>query len=215
MKKRLAVLLVAAAVLVGAATLCHAAETPTVYVADSGSDSAAGTADAPLATLYAAFRALPSGGRVVVCGTLHTGAVVLPAADGLITLTAADESAALSMSGNITFQSAVELENLHIVVTVKNLVFLCGGNYARFGEGLTVTTSGDGVTLPGITAGSSGAVSPNGTYLEICSGSWYRIRGGARGTSSAAQSASITVAAQFSGRSPARRRFSSAASSGY
>ena len=193
MKKRLAVLLITAIVLLGAAMLCHAAETPTVYVDDSGNDSAAGTADAPLATLYAAFRALPSGGRVVVRGTLHTGAVVLPAADGLITLTGADESAVLSMGGNITFQSAVELENLHIAVTVKNLVFLCGGNYARFGEGLTVTTSGSGVTLPGITAGSSGAVSPNGTYLEICSGSWYRIRGGARGTSSAAQSGDVCL----------------------
>lgn len=193
MRNKWVVLLLCAAVFIGMAVFCSAAEEPTVYVSAQGSDSAAGTADAPLATLYAAFRALPSGGKVVVRGTLYTAAAVFPKADGLITLIGEDDDSALYMSGNITFQSAVELENLRITATKKNLVFLCGGNYARFGEGLTVTASGTDVNLPGITAGSTGSASPNGSYLEICSGSWNRIRGGARGTSSAAQTGDACI----------------------
>ena len=162
-----------------------AADVPTVYIAAGGDDSAAGTADAPLASLYGAFRALPDGGRAIVCGRIESNAAVLPAAAGLITVCGEDAEAVLFMGGNITFQSAVEIENLHIVPTAKNLVFLCGGNYARFGDGLTVTAA-DGANLPGITAGASGTVPTDSSYLEICSGSWYRIRGGARGAASAA-----------------------------
>ena len=162
-----------------------AADVPTVYIAAGGDDSAAGTADAPLASLYGAFRALPDGGRAIVCGRIESNAGVLPASAGLITVCGEDAEAVLFMGGNITFQSAVEIENLHIVPTAKNLVFLCGGNYARFGDGLTVTAA-DGANLPGITAGASGTVPTDSSYLEICSGSWYRIRGGARGAASAA-----------------------------
>ena len=162
-----------------------AADVPTVYIAAGGDDSAVGTADAPLASLYGAFRALPDGGRAIVCGRIESNAAVLPASAGLITICGEDAEAVLFMGGNITFQSAVEIENLHIVPTAKNLVFLCGGNYARFGDGLTVTAA-DGANLPGITAGASGTVPTDSSYLEICSGSWYRIRGGARGAASAA-----------------------------
>lgn len=180
-----------------ASILCFAAaaaEKPTVYVSGFGNDSAAGTADAPLKTLYAAFRALPSGGTVYLNDTVQLSASTeLPAAEGLITVTSAPEkSAAIYMGGNILLSSAVKFENMKIVTTAKNLVFICSGNYACFGEGLTVTASSS-ATLPGITAGHSGAVAASGTYLEICSGSWYRIRGGARGTNSAVQTGDVTV----------------------
>lgn len=179
---RMTVLLVLCAVFFCA--VC-AADVPTVYVAADGDDSAAGTADAPLATLYGAFRALPDGGKAVVCGRIESGTAVLPAADGIVTICGTDANAVLALRGSITFQSAVEMENLHIAAAAKNLIFLCGGNFARFGEGLTVTAEGD-ANLPGITAGASGTVPADSSYLEICSGSWYRIRGGARGAASAA-----------------------------
>lgn len=182
-------LLASAALFCGSAS---AADRPTVYIAADGSDSAAGTADAPLASLYGAFRALPDGGRAVVRGRITGRAAVLPASAGLITVCGEDAEAALFMGGNITFQSAVEIENLHIVPTAKNLVFLCGGNYARFGDGLAVTAA-DGVNLPGITAGAGGTIPADGTYLEICSGAWFRVRGGARGTSSAKTNGPVCV----------------------
>ena len=170
----------------------------TVYVTPFGNDNAAGTLDAPLKSLYAAFRALPEGGKVVVCGSITADATVLPESKGLITISSLDAedyrvsageggSGIIYMGGNITLSSAVKFENLDILVTKKNLVFICNGNYACFGEGITVTTASDEVTLPGIVAGRSGTTPANGTYLEICSGTWNRVRGGSRGTSSAAQ----------------------------
>ena len=127
-----------------ASILCFAAtaaEEPTVYVSGFGNDSAAGTADAPVKTLYAAFRALPSGGTVYLNDTVQLStSTELPAADGLITVTSAPgKSAAIYMGGNILLSSAVKFENLKIVTTAKDLVFICSGNYACFGEGLTVT----------------------------------------------------------------------------
>ncbi len=181
------------------AMLCigaFASEEPTVYVSGVGNDANAGTATAPVKTLYAAFRALPNGGKVILKDTLTLSATSneLPASNGLITVTSDEgKTATIYLGGNLLLGSAVKFENLKITATKKNLVIICGGNYACFGEGLTVTTSGSNVTLPGITAGTSGAVPANGTYIEICSGSWYRIRGGARGTSSAVQTGDVTI----------------------
>ncbi len=205
MQKRFLLLLMP---LIGAAlAICPilAADTaePTVYVAGWGNDSAAGTsANAPFKTLYAAARALPSGGRIVLCGALTQEATELPATDGLLTITSvADKdyrttengSAVLYLGGNLSLRGPVEFENINLTATVKNLVILCHGNYTRMGEGITTAAVGEDVLLPGITAGSTGAASSDGAYLEICSGDWYRIRGGARGTSSVAQEGDIFI----------------------
>ena len=175
-----------------------AADQATVYVSPFGNDNAAGTLDAPVRSLYAAFRALPDGGKIVICGAITIEATELPSSNGLITISSLDAedyrssageggSGIIYMGGNITLTSPVKFEYLDILVTKKNLVFICNGNYACFGEGITVTTSSEEVTLPGIVAGRGGATPADGTYLEICSGSWNRVRGGSRGTSSAAQ----------------------------
>ena len=189
-----------AATVVTCILLClstFAAEEPTVYVTPFGNDSAAGTADAPFASLYAAFRALPDGGTVVLQGAITMAATELPSTDGLVTITSktatedyrvsAGGSGIIYMGGNITLTSPIKFENIDILATKKNLVFVCNGHYACFGEGITVTVSGEDVTLPGIVAGRSGATPADGTYLEICSGNWNRVRAGSRGTSSAAQ----------------------------
>ncbi len=181
-----------------------AADEPTIYVSPLGDDAAAGTFDTPVKTLYAAFRALPNGGKVVVCGAITLDATELPSSNGLITVTSLDDtdyrasagqggSGIVYMKGHVNITSPVKFENLDILATVKNLVFICNGNYVCFGEGLSVTTSSADVTLPGIVAGRSGATPANGTYVEICSGTWNRVRGGSRGTSSAAQTGDACI----------------------
>lgn len=176
-----------------------AASDAKIYVSPLGNDSSIGTFEAPVKTLYAAFRALPNGGTVVVCGAITVQATQLPTANGLITVTSVDGdedyrtsagnggSGIIYMQGNVNITSPIKFENLDIIATVKNLVFMCNGNYVCFGEGLTVTTSSEDITLPGIVGGRSGATPASGTYVEICSGTWNRVRGGNRGTSSAAQ----------------------------
>lgn len=201
--KLLLLLTLACAALTALPTLAADPAQPTVYVAGWGNDSAAGTsADAPFKTLYAAARALPSGGRIVLCGALTQTATELPATDGLLTITsvadkdyrmAENGSAVLSLGGNLSLRGPVKFENINLTATVKNLVILCHGNYTRMGEGITTAAVGEGVLLPGITAGSTGAASSDGAYLEICSGDWYRIRGGARGTSSVAQAGDVFI----------------------
>ncbi|MBQ8837351.1 MAG: family 43 glycosylhydrolase [Clostridia bacterium] len=197
MKKIIVIL----AVLVTGLLLCvsaFAVDQPTVYVSPFGNDSNSGTLDAPLKSLYAAFRALPDGGKAVVCGAITVPATELPASNGLITVSSLDAedyrvsageggSGIIYLSGNVTVTSAVKFEYVDILTTSKNLVFLCNGNYACFGEGITVTTSGEDINHPSLVAGRTGATPADGTYLEVCSGTWYRVRGGSRGTSSAAQ----------------------------
>ncbi|MBE6679332.1 MAG: hypothetical protein E7598_02275 [Ruminococcaceae bacterium] len=189
------------AVLVTCFVLCLSAlaiDQPTVYITPFGDDSGAGTLDSPLKSLYAAFRALPSGGKIVVCGVVTVDATQLPSSEGLITISSLDAedyrvstgeggSGIIYMNGNINITSPIKFEYIDILTTKKNLVFQCNGNYACFGEGITVTTTNDEVNHPSIVAGCSGATPATGTYLEICSGTWYRVRGGSRGTSSAPQ----------------------------
>ena len=178
---------------------------PTVYVSSAqGNDESAGTADAPLKTLYAGFRALPNGGRIVVTDAILLSEVTneFPKVDGLITVTSVGDkdyrtagggSASIRMLGHIALKSPVRFENLKIVTLGKNLVFLCNGYYTCFGEGLTVTAGGSSATLPSIVGGTQGRLPAEGTYVEIHSGSWLRARGGARGTG-ATQRGDITFA---------------------
>ncbi len=177
---------------------------PTVYVSAFGNDENTGTRESPLKTLYSAVRALPTGGKVVVLDTIRVAATEFPEVDGLVTITSmdgdkdlrssVDGNASIYLSGNLNFTGAMKFEYLDIVTAAKNLVFMCNGNYACFGEGLNVTAGTAEVNLPSIAAGRSGATPAVGTYLEIHSGNWYRVRGGSRGTSSAVQTGDITMA---------------------
>lgn len=204
MLKKIFLLALSALLLCIGFTLLPTAAEPTVYVSSAGSDSGKGTVAEPFATLYTAFRALPYGGKVVVCGPLNLAATELPESRGLITVTSVgDEDYRLSggtgdaviyLSGNITIKSAVKFENLDINATTTNLVFICHGNYVCFGENLNITRANDQINFPGIVAGSTGATSSNGSFIEIYSGNWFRVRGGARGTSSAPQEGGVLLA---------------------
>ena len=194
-------LIIFATVVITCVVLCLSAlaiDQPTVYVTPFGNDANTGTLDSPLASLYAAFRALPDGGKIVVCGAITVSTTELPSTNGLITISSLDAedyrvssgeggSGIIYMGGNITITSPIKFEYIDFIATKTNLVFMCNGNYACFGDGITVTTTNAEVNYPSIVAGRSGATPANGTYLEVCSGTWHRVRGGSRSTSSAAQ----------------------------
>lgn len=199
MKKLLSFLLIFC--VLGIIAYADSAE-PTVYVSAFGNDSDAGTIDAPVKTLYSAFRALPTGGKVVILDTIRVAATEFPETDGLVTITSKTDvdyrsshggNASIYLSGNLNFTGATKIEYVDIVTTAKNLVLMCNGNYACFGEGISVKAGTEEVNLPSIAAGRSGATPAESTYLEIHSGDWFRVRGGSRGTSSAAQKGDITL----------------------
>lgn len=165
----------------------------TVYISGFGNDANAGTVDAPVKSLYAAMRALPNGGTAVVMDPLSLTEAnnEFPKVDGLVTITsladkdyrtAENGNAAIYLHGHVQLKSPMRFENLHIVACEPNLVFLCNGYYTCFGESVTTAAASDTDTLPGITGGAQGRYPASDCYVEICSGNWYRIRGGHRGT---------------------------------
>ncbi|MBQ9429861.1 MAG: family 43 glycosylhydrolase [Clostridia bacterium] len=206
MNKKLLLLVLALFLLGACFALSVSAAGQTVYVAgdNAGSDANSGTYESPFASLYAAFRALPYGGKVVVCGPVNLAATELPTTHAPVTVTSVDDedyrastgagSAVINMSGNFIIKSAIKFENIDINVSATDLVFLCHGNYVCFGEGLTVTRSSDDINFPSITAGGTGPVSPNGSFVEIYSGNWFRMRGGARGAPSAPHEGDVLLA---------------------
>ena len=179
------------------ALLCFgaaASEEPTVYVSSTGNDTSAGTPDAPLQTIYAGFRALPNGGKMVLMTEMELSQTTneFPKADGLVTITSHDgttdyrkNGASVVMGGSIALKSPVKFEDLAFTITAKNLVFLCNGYYTCFGEGLTMTLQGTDVTYPSIVGGTQGRLPANGSFVEVHSGTWLRARTGARGTGAA------------------------------
>ena len=174
----------------------------TVYISASGDDTALGTAQAPMKSLYAAIRALPYGGTIVVCDEIVLESTELPKANGLITITSVDSNtdyrtlgnACLALGGNIYLKSAVKFENLDFTFFESNINFVCNGNYACFGEGLNFTPTANTLTYPLIVAGSIGLVAADGGYVEVHSGTYSRIYGGAIGINSAAHGGNTTIA---------------------
>ena len=170
-------------------SFCALASEPTVYIATNGNDQNTGTAAAPLKTLYAGFRALPNGGKIVMTGATHLSEATneFPKVDGLITITSVGDKdyrnsgAGLYLSGHISIKSPVKFENIKIIPTEKLLVFLCNGYYTCFGEGIECAP-GASASYPSIVGGTQGRYPANGSHVEIHSGTWLRARGGARGT---------------------------------
>lgn len=173
----------------------------TVYVSVNGDDTASGTAEAPLKTLYSAFRALPYGGTIVVCDELSLSLTEFPKSNGIITVTSHDgttdyrtSGAKLTLKDNMHLKSAVNFENINFKVTETGINFICNGNYTCFGEGIKVTTANLGVEHPNITVGASGLVGSDGGFVEVHSGTFSRLYGGLTGTNSAKATGDFTVA---------------------
>ena len=172
----------------------------TVYVSSNGDDAAAGTKEAPFATLYTAFRALPYGGKIVVMNSLSLDLTEFPASKGLVTVTSYDGTtdysakAMLVLNKNVYIKSAVKFEKIRFKVNDTNISIIASGNYTCFGEGISMIKAFADYDYPHVVAGASGLVGSDGGHLEIYSGTYGRIYGGATGTNSAAQSGNMTVA---------------------
>lgn len=162
----------------------------TVYVSGFGDDANPGTEELPLKTLEAGFHCLPSGGTIVVTtATSFDEMYEFPEVDGLITVTSADSDtdyralngAKLLFGSNIKLGGATKFENIELVACAKDIVIICNGHYACFGEGIHSSTSSSDINYLGITGGGTGRYSANGSFIEIHSGDWFRVRGGRRG----------------------------------
>ena len=173
----------------------------TVYVSSKGDDSAAGTADAPFETMYTAFRALPYGGTVVLMNKIEMDLTEFPATEGIVTITSYDgttdyrsKGAKLTLNKNLTLKGAVNFEKINLEVADSSVGIICNGNYTRFGENINMIKSSASIAYPNLVVGSQGLVGSNGGFLEIHSGTFNRIYGGASSSNSAAQSGDMVIA---------------------
>lgn len=157
-----------------ALTVAVTAAEAEVYVASTGNDTAAGTADAPVATLAKAMTMLPNGGTVKLVDDITLAATsgsyfLEPAHSGKITVTSADASD----KGGIIFTSACkvyhfngegEWNNIRVLANITSGVHISGeNNKVTMGEGLEM------LHTDGSTAGTQGGHTFAGTKIYIFS----------------------------------------------
>lgn len=108
--------------------MLSASAVDTVYICDNGSDSAAGTAAAPVQTTARAAELLGGTGRIVLCGDLTLPADTVLSASGALTFTA-DGDAELCIAGNLYLDCDVTFEKMSLYFRKSNAkIFCCGHN---------------------------------------------------------------------------------------
>ena len=172
-KNKLGFFLFLCLLLLALTTAAIAAEAE-VYVASTGSDTAAGTADAPVATLEKAMTMLQNGGTVKLIDDITlaptAGSYFLePAHSGKITVTSADARD----KGGILFTSACkvyhfngegEWNNIRVLANITSGVHISGeNNKVTMGEGLEM------LHTDGSTAGTQGGHTFAGTKIYLFS----------------------------------------------
>ncbi|MBE6679331.1 MAG: hypothetical protein E7598_02270 [Ruminococcaceae bacterium] len=170
---------------------CVFASEPVVYVSGFGNDANCGSREEPLKTIEAGFHSLPNGGTLVVT-TAYSFQKTLefPEVDGLVTVTSFDGTtdyrelynAKILIGEHIKLRGNVKFENIEITSFAKNCAIFCNGHYTCFGEGVRTSTTSDEINLIGITCAGSGRHPSKGTFVEIHSGDYSRIRGGQNNT---------------------------------
>ncbi|MBR5012051.1 MAG: hypothetical protein IKY12_05775, partial [Clostridia bacterium] len=162
------IMLVSFAIVVGASEA-------TVYVASNGSDSAVGTVDAPVATLYQAMSMLHEGGTIKLVDDIMLTATaekyfLEPAHSGKITVTSADVNSkgGIIFSANCNayyFGGDAEWNNIRVRANVTSGINIsCENNKVTMGEGLEMSHT------TGATAGVSGGHTFDGTKIYIFAG---------------------------------------------
>ena len=168
------------------------------FVSDSGTDLADGSSpENAVATLNAAYEALPQGGTIVLCGpvTLSRSSVgsnyLTPeTATGEYTYTSVwngtdyrtTANAALLSDMWIYFNSPHIFDHLTIRVQKSTSLYCCNGNKFVVGSDVECVRDGSSNYI-GITAGRNDDKlqdAAHGGDLTISSGSWQMIRGGTR-----------------------------------
>ena len=162
--------------------LLPAAAAGTVFVADSGSDSAVGSAAAPFRTLARAAAALDGGGEIVLAGDVTLEADAELAASGPLALTAAGD-ARLRLGGNLYLGCDVAVERLTLDFRKSGAKIFCRGHNFTFGADAGTSYVG---TAPAVYGGSY-AGRAGETYktlrfsdfsIEIAGGTWSALAGG-------------------------------------
>ena len=151
-----------------------------IYVSPTGSDSAKGTREAPLATLDAAFVKLDGGGTIVITGALSADKTVLNAAvtqkcaaTKPIVITGRDPfDGSLYKNATLPYNSPrlygeMKFEHLILAPTRNYAFFNTYGNRLIFGEGLKITNFDAYVH-----GGSFGNTTAKSSYIELC---WGRL----------------------------------------
>ena len=128
------------------ALLCTASAAD-IYVSADGDDTAAGTADAPVATLTQAYTLLGAdGGTVLLADTVPVTATsgdcyIEPTHSAKITVTSApDASGALDLTGIEHFHFGGETEWNSIGISANEVVLSADNNIVTMGQGLTVSS---------------------------------------------------------------------------
>ena len=128
------------------ALLCTASAVD-IYVSADGDDTAAGTADAPVATLTQAYTLLGTdGGTVLLADTVPVTATsgdcyIEPTHSAKITVTSApDANGALNLTGIEHFHFSGETEWNSIGISANEVVLTADNNIVTMGQGLTVSS---------------------------------------------------------------------------
>lgn len=118
-----------------------------IYVAADGDDTAAGTADAPVATLTQAYTLLGAdGGTVLLADTVPVTATssncyIEPTHNAKITVTSApDANGALDLTGIAHFHFSGETEWNSIGISANEVVLTADNNIVTMGQGLAVSS---------------------------------------------------------------------------
>ena len=118
-----------------------------VYISSTGDDTAAGTADAPVATLTQAYTLLGTdGGTVLLADAVPVTATsgdcyIEPTHSAKITVTSAsDANGALDLTGIAHFHFSGETEWNSIGISANEVVLTADNNIVTMGQGLTVSS---------------------------------------------------------------------------
>ncbi len=198
-KKVVCPLLVAVFVLLFSVFFIGAAE-QTVYVSSNGADANSGQSQsAAVKTIERAFELLPTGGRIVFCGSSYEVGknYSFPQSDNRYTISS-EMTGSFVYSGTLSVHSDMIIENIRFGGSSTPIV-VCNGNNVTFGAGIKNTSNSyivGGANLTAESDISDGSFSEDYT-IEINSGEWVYFFGGNRRTVSTAPvcniSADITV----------------------
>lgn len=118
-----------------------------VYISSTGDDTAAGTADAPVATLTQAYTLLGTdGGTVLLADAVPVTATsgdcyIEPTHSAKITVTSApDANGALDLTGIEHFHFSGETEWNNIGISANEVVLTADNNIVTMGQGLAVSS---------------------------------------------------------------------------
>lgn len=162
--------------------LFSASAVGTVYISDSGSDSAAGTAAAPVQTAARAAELLGGAGRIVLSGDLTLPADTVLSADGALTFMAQGD-AELRLGGNLYLDCDVTFTGMSLYFQKSNAKIFCCGHDLTVESTVTNRYSG---TAPAIYGGSyAGRAGESAETLvfrdfavHVGGGTWSALAGG-------------------------------------